>query len=211
MIDSFTGKYKFLSIFYIQDSYFLYENMRWDSAEAAYQAMKYNGNNKQEIYKIFSKLNPSEAKILGKIINIRTDWDENKLSIMRDILKEKFSIPELRDKLIETNGHDLIEGNTWHDNFWGNCTCDKCKDIEGQNFLGKFLKQIRKNVSLSTAISSENPPEQIEDENDKELKNALNNFYRSLTNNQFNSIFSQCNNISYNINNVTNNKKLFEW
>lgn len=213
MIDSFTGEYEFLSNFYNQDSYFLYENIRWDSAEAAFQAMKYDGNNKQKIHKIFSKLTPSEAKQLGKAIQLRPGWDSVKVSIMEEILKEKFSIPELRDKLIETNGHDLIEGNTWHDNFWGNCTCYKCKDIEGQNFLGKLLKQIRKKVSLSTAISSEDLPEQIEDENDKELKNALKNFYRSLTNNQFNSIFSQCNHISDNINNMTTNlnKKLFEW
>ena len=215
IINSFSGDYDFLSNFYIQDYYFFYENQRWESAEAAFQAMKYSGQNKQ-IHKIFSKLSPSEAKALGKVINIRSDWKDVKLSIMRDILKEKFSIPYLKEKLIETNGYDLIEGNTWHDNFWGNCTCDKCKDIEGKNYLGKLLKQIRKNVSLSTAISSNDSPEPEEDENDKEIRNALKNFYRSLTNNSYNSIFSQCNHISYNIDKINNmtdnlNKKLFEW
>lgn len=38
---------------------------------------------------------------------------------------------------------EIVEGNYWHDNYWGNCTCDKCKNIEGQNKLGKILMKIR--------------------------------------------------------------------
>lgn len=32
---------------------------------------------------------------------------------------------------------------SWHDNFWGNCTCVKCENIEGQNWLGKLLMKVR--------------------------------------------------------------------
>jgi len=199
MIDSFTGEYEFLTNFYNQDSYFVYNNLRWDSAEAAFQAMKYDGNNKQKIHKIFSKLTPSEAKQLGKAIQLRSDWDSVKVSIMEEILKEKFSIPDLKQLLISTNGKDLVEGNTWHDNFWGNCTCDKCKNIEGQNILGKLLKRIRKRVSLADGIQNTDPLEPVDFFKDpKKILNDFNSIY---------NVFSQCNNINnayLNINNIVN-------
>jgi ribA/ribD-fused uncharacterized protein len=199
MIDSFTGEYEFLTNFYNQDSYFVYNNLRWDSAEAAFQAMKYDGNNKQKIHKIFSKLTPSEAKQLGKAIQLRSDWDSVKVSIMEEILKEKFSIPDLKQLLISTNGKDLVEGNTWHDNFWGNCTCDKCKNIEGKNILGKLLKRIRKRVSLADGIQNTDPLEPVDFFKDpKKILNDFNSIY---------NVFSQCNNINsayLNINNIIN-------
>ena len=44
---------------------------------------------------------------------------------MADILTAKFTYnPELADKLVATTGRLLVEGNTWHDQTWGNCTCD---------------------------------------------------------------------------------------
>jgi ribA/ribD-fused uncharacterized protein len=199
MIDSFTGEYEFLTNFYNQDSYFIYNDLRWDSAEAAFQAMKYDGNNKRKIHKIFSKLTPSEAKQLGKAIQLRSDWDSVKVSIMEEILKEKFSIPDLKQLLISTNGKNLVEGNTWHDNFWGNCTCDKCKNIEGKNILGKLLKRIRKRVSLADGIQNTDPLEPID--KFKDPKKILNNF------NSIYNMFSQCNNINnayLNINNIVN-------
>ena len=38
---------------------------------------------------------------------------------MREYLRLKFKIPELREALLETGNAELTEGNTWHDNFWG--------------------------------------------------------------------------------------------
>ena len=37
----------------------------------------------------------------------------------------------------------VVHGNWWHDNYWGNCNCDRCKDIKGQNKLGKMLMDLR--------------------------------------------------------------------
>jgi ribA/ribD-fused uncharacterized protein len=50
---------------------------------------------------------------------------------------------EILEKLLSTTGFEIVEGNTWHDNFWGNCTCKKCKDIEGLNKLGLLIMQVR--------------------------------------------------------------------
>lgn len=63
--------------------------------------------------------------------------------IMYKILLAKFSDPELQDKLLKTDYASLIAGNRHHDNYWGSCTCDKCKDIEGCNFLGNYLMVVR--------------------------------------------------------------------
>ena len=67
-----------------------------------------------------------------------------KLVLMRIALKHKFNQnPKLAKQLIETWPRPLKEGNYWHDNFFGDCTCDRCKDILGQNHLGKLLIKLR--------------------------------------------------------------------
>jgi predicted NAD-dependent protein-ADP-ribosyltransferase YbiA (DUF1768 family) len=47
--------------------------------------------------------------------------------------------------LLATGDRDLIEGNTWHDNFWGVCSCPKCTfpPIPQTNWLGKILVEER--------------------------------------------------------------------
>jgi ribA/ribD-fused uncharacterized protein len=77
---------------------------------------------------------------------IREDWDQVKDGIMLDLLKIKFSNPELQRKLKETGNAELIEGNYWHDNYWGQCYCPKCHNKRGQNKLGKMLMEIRKGI-----------------------------------------------------------------
>lgn len=62
---------------------------------------------------------------------------------MYDILKTKFSDDDLKARLLLTGDKKLIEGNTWHDNFWGDCTCKKCETVERKNTLGKLLMKLR--------------------------------------------------------------------
>jgi hypothetical protein len=47
------------------------------------------------------------------------------------------------EKLLQTGKSVLVEGNDFHDNVWGNCTCPRCKDIEGENRLGRALMDLR--------------------------------------------------------------------
>lgn len=88
---------------------------------------------------------PYEAKALGRSPGfMRSDWDDIKFGIMYQLLDMKFKQNhELLLQLIFTNKVKLIEGNTWDDNIWGDCTCSNCRDIPGQNFLGKFLMSLR--------------------------------------------------------------------
>jgi len=50
--------------------------------------------------------------------------------------------------LLATLDAELIEGNAWHDNFWGDCFCEKCRDIEGLNVLGNILMRIREELQF---------------------------------------------------------------
>lgn len=139
MIDKFEGKYFFLSNFY--ENEVVYKGLAYKSNEAAFQAQK----TLDPVERLeFTKLNPSQAKRKGCKVKLREDWEDVKYEIMREICENKFfTSDKLASQLIATEDQTLIEGNTWHDNFWGICTCDKCKGIDGKNHLGNILMNIR--------------------------------------------------------------------
>jgi len=66
------------------------------------------------------------------------------------IVKLKFAQnPDLRKKLLATGTEELVEGNTWHDNYWGDCSCPECKNIKGRNQLGITLMRVRKEMTIN--------------------------------------------------------------
>ena len=144
MIDSFTRDYFFLSNFY--NVYLEYDWIIYCSTEAAFQATKsLDISEKMRI----ARMSPSDAKRAGRKIQLRPDWEEIKDKVMYDVCYEKFTNNDalhLKERLLKTGKEELVEGNTWHDNYWGNCTCEKCKNIAGQNKLGKILMEIRKEL-----------------------------------------------------------------
>jgi ribA/ribD-fused uncharacterized protein len=75
----------------------------------------------------------------------RPDWEDVKVEVMRSVLTAKFlQNPDLCQRLKATTPRRLIEGNTWHDNFWGICQCDfGCFAVLGQNRLGHLLMELR--------------------------------------------------------------------
>ena len=140
IINDFTGKYRFLSNFYQCD--FEFEGLTYHNAEAAFQARKCASE--EEKIKYTQVKSPVTAKRMGKREpGFPSNWNDICYDIMKRVLTAKFSNPELRAKLKATGDATLIEGNTWHDNRWGNCTCPKCANKEGQNWLGKILMEIR--------------------------------------------------------------------
>lgn len=78
---------------------------------------------------------------------LRKDWDLISVDIMLEIERAKFAVPELGEMLLSTGDTYLEEGNHWHDNRWGHCTCDKCKNKTTQNLLGNILMQVRTELS----------------------------------------------------------------
>lgn len=139
MISSFTDKYAFLSNFFESTVHF--EGIEFPSSEAAFQAAK---TADMQLRREFCSLKPGQAKRKGRTIPLRAEWEAVKDSVMYRIVKAKFTQNAwLKRQLIATGDEYLEEGNTWHDNTWGNCTCPKCADIPGANRLGKILMRVR--------------------------------------------------------------------
>lgn len=137
VIDSFSGKHRFLSNFWLTS--IEYEGIDYPSSEHAFQSAKtLDKNTRRRISKL---KNPREAKSAGRLLEIREDWEEVRLKVMEDILRIKFSDESLKEWLIETGNAELIEGNYWGDVFWG-----VCRGI-GENHLGQILMKIRSELS----------------------------------------------------------------
>lgn len=138
MIDLFDGEYRFLSNFW--PCPIVMGDFVFPSTENAYQAAKYPKSERQQ----FTTCSPAMAKKLGSRIDRPKNWDAEKLIVMRKVLERKFA-PKSYNllQLSLTSPHELIEGNTWGDVFWGVC------DGIGENNLGKMLMDIRSELSNS--------------------------------------------------------------
>ena len=138
VINSFTGKYRFLSNFWPCDVEM--DGFKYKSVEAAYQASK---TDIPALRTPFTNLSPSGAKQLGKKLKLRPNWNQVKLVVMHKLLIQKFWPPtqvdrtELGTLLAETYPKELIEGNYWGDTFWG------VSSGVGENHLGKLLMALR--------------------------------------------------------------------
>jgi len=144
MIKAFVDKYRFLSNFF--PSPIIWNGQRWETAEHLYQAMKTVNKNDRELIRLAST--PGKTKKLGQQVELRSDWENAKHRTMKEILELKFKQnPELAQKLINTKGMILEEGNFWHDNYWGICRCKRCKHKTRQNHLGLLLMELRKEIS----------------------------------------------------------------
>lgn len=143
-IRGFFEDYRFLSNFHLRNVVF--ENIMFSSVENAFQAAKTLDLTER---KEFLPLKPNEAKWKGRKVKIRADWEEIKDSIMEDLVRQKFSQGELKDKLLATGDEYLEETNWWDDRYWGFCMGD-CKrgphKPEGLNKLGHILMKIRKEL-----------------------------------------------------------------
>jgi ribA/ribD-fused uncharacterized protein len=139
MINCFDGKWAFLSNFYWNEIEF--EGITYPTNEHFFQAMKTLDIGERQ--KIANCLTPGQAKRMGRQVALRPDWEEVKEDIMFLGLCLKFADEQLADWLVETGDEPLEEGTTWHDNEWGNCSCPKCRNIEGKNKLGKLLMKVR--------------------------------------------------------------------
>ena len=136
-IDRFMGKYRFLSNFY--PSPIRYEGINYPTVEHAYQAAKSLSNDIRK--RISEQDTPGQAKRQGNTELLRDDWEKMKVSIMRELVRQKFiKHAGLAKKLLDTGITKLIEGNTWNDTYWGVC------NGKGSNKLGKILMKIRKQL-----------------------------------------------------------------
>ena len=148
-INSFRGRFVFLSNFY--PCRIEHKGITYPSVEHYYVALKvtgmqfidgvyYTGADFREL--VARIPDAGDVKKVGKIVKVRSDWEEKKLGFMDWGVREKFKDANLANMLLDTGDLQLIEGNNWHDNYWGVCSCRKCGD-RGENHLGRILMSIR--------------------------------------------------------------------
>ncbi len=134
-VKMFRGNYDFLSNMYSAP-------VEWDgrayrNSEAAFQSAK---SLDPAVRDEFSEMTAVEAKRQGKKVRLRGDWESVKDGVMEAVVRAKFSQnPELLARLLDTGGMALIEGNRWHDTYWG-------VDLttgQGENHLGLILMKVR--------------------------------------------------------------------
>lgn len=132
-ITRFKDEYHFLSNFYL--CWIEFDGAWYPSVEHAYVASKTLDH---EIRKQVLSKTPGQAKRFGRTIALRSDWETVKLNVMEQLVRFKFTYHEdLKQKLIDTQGRLLEEGNFHKDQFWGTYYG------KGHNHLGKILMTIR--------------------------------------------------------------------
>lgn len=122
------------------DEPLVYQGIKYKTVENFYVAMKVPNNKIRhaERQKI-ALMNPHKAKVYGRSMKIREDWDSVKVDIMRISINHKFKEgSSWYSKLLEFD-KPIIEWNNWNDTFYG-------KDIftgKGENILGKLIEDVR--------------------------------------------------------------------
>lgn len=135
MISSFTGKYFFLSNFYMCS--IPYKGITYPSTEHAYVAAKSDDSRDHEY--IATIPTAGKVKQYGRRLKLIPNWDNLRVPIMKDIVQIKFDVYEdLCAALLSTGTTELVEGNYWGDTFWGQSPVGT-----GDNNLGKILMEIR--------------------------------------------------------------------
>lgn len=145
-ISSFVGPYRFLSNFYPWEkgSHRPYPSITvvaygraFPSSEHAFQAAKcaFPGD-----YARFQEpeLTAAQAKLLGRKVPLRADWEAVKVHVMWAIVADKFNRnSQMKEQLLATGEAALVEGNHWGDRYWG------VSGGVGENMLGRILMAVR--------------------------------------------------------------------
>lgn len=138
-IKGFFGEYFFLSNFCQRDIPYSINKKKYifGSSEALYQALK---SKDPEVIKKFTEYSPKEAKVEGRKVQLRENWDRIKSHIMFNVLYLKFLYhKDIRKKLVETGYKYLEETNHWKDEYFG----VDANSEKGLNILGQELMNVR--------------------------------------------------------------------
>lgn len=136
MIKQFRDEYRWLSNF--AHVKIVYKGIPYYSVEHAYQSAK-SVDMEWKSLCADRHITAGTIKQKSRDVDIVLDWDEIKLGVMEECLRQKFLIEPYKSKLEATGDQEIQEGNTWNDTFWG----VNLETGEGQNNLGKLIMKIR--------------------------------------------------------------------
>jgi ribA/ribD-fused uncharacterized protein len=118
------------------------EGKEWPTTEHYFAAMKTLDEEERE--QIRAAATPGTAKMLGREVTLRPDWQQVKYEVMLTALRAKFgNYQELKNLLLST-GDALIYEDSPYDHVWG--TGRRGAEGNGQNLLGKALMQVREEL-----------------------------------------------------------------
>lgn len=98
-------------------------------------------------------LSAGAAKRYGRTVELRPGWDEMKLRVMLFGLRQKFASGSPYAAQLLAHTDELVEWNTWHDVYWGRCTCGR-HNGEKKNRLGVLLSFVRRELMSTAPIFS---------------------------------------------------------
>ena len=103
----------------------------------AYYAMLY-----PEWHDVFLEMkSPSEVQAVAMTKGLCRD-DDKALEAMEKVLRIRYREGRSRKMLLSTEGLEIIQSNSHHENKWGSCLCGECAG-KGENRYGKLLMKIR--------------------------------------------------------------------
>lgn len=138
MIDSFRGQYRFLSNYYFAPMKFQVHGIIYVAKSNEHYFQAHKATNRRDFEAVLNCNTGKQAKFTGRTIQCRADWYPIRDRIMYDGVVIKFTQNAgLKHSLIQTYPHELVEGNTWGDTYWGKC------NGQGQNKLGLILMVVR--------------------------------------------------------------------
>lgn len=108
----------------------------YTSVEHAFQAAK--ATTLEDHERVRTAPGPGYAKMEGRQITLRDDWEKVKYDVMLECLRAKFEIPSFKGRLLSTADRELREDSPT-DFVWG-------WRNNGQNLLGKALMQVREEL-----------------------------------------------------------------
>lgn len=144
VIEGFSGPFRFLSNFH--ETPFAWEGRTASTAEHHYNAAR--TDDPAQKARIYAQETPGRAKREGHAVSPRKGWDDHlKGGYMESILQAKFAPgTALSQRLLDTQDALLIEKNNWHDQYWGQCTCERHYHWPGANVLGRLLMRQRETL-----------------------------------------------------------------
>lgn len=124
------------------------------SAEHAFQCLKTDDLRARAW--VAEAAGPGEAKRRGRRVPLRQHWNVAwRHDAMAWVLARKFADPGRAAALAGTGDAVLVEGNTWHDQVFGDCVCGRPACAEpGCNLLGWGLMRQRAGLVVRAAVGS---------------------------------------------------------
>jgi len=115
----------------------------WMTSEHVYHSEKFNDPGIMQKLKQTRSAHDAMKLAYANQDKYRKNWDDIRLSVMKDILRAKAEQhPYVKKKLLESGDKELIE-DSWRDSFWG-----WGPNKDGENNLGKLWMEIREEFKV---------------------------------------------------------------